>query len=70
MKMCIKKQFIYFICTFMCVFYRSLFVLFLLSIVLSVLRYTDSDYPFDLKSRYFKIIMLVFFLLKLLRFYF
>ena len=26
-------------------FYRSLFVLFLLAIVLSVLRYTNSDYP-------------------------
>jgi hypothetical protein len=29
MKMCNKKQYIYFICTFMCMFYRSLFVLFL-----------------------------------------
>ena len=46
MKMCNKKQYIYFICTFMCMFYRSLFVLFLLAIVLSVLlRYTDSWLP-------------------------
>jgi hypothetical protein len=29
MKMCNKKQYIYFICTFMCMFHRSLFVLFL-----------------------------------------
>jgi hypothetical protein len=44
MKICNKKQYIHFICTFMCIFYRSLFVLFLLAIVLSVLlRYTDSD---------------------------
>ena len=43
MKMCNKKQYIYFICTFMCMFYRSLFVLFLLAIVLSVLlRYTEG----------------------------
>ena len=49
MKMCNKKQYIYFICTFMCMFYRSLFVLFLLAIVLSILlRYTDSDYPFGI----------------------
>ena len=39
MKMCNKKQYIYFICTCTCMFYRSLFVLFLLAIVLSVLRY-------------------------------
>jgi hypothetical protein len=32
MKMCNKKQYIYFICTFMCMFYRSLFFLFLLAI--------------------------------------
>ena len=51
MNMCNKKQYIYFICTFMCMFYRSLFVLFLLAIVLSVLlRYTDSDYPFGISS--------------------
>jgi hypothetical protein len=31
----------------MCMFCRSLFVLFL-AIVLSVLRYTDSDYPFGI----------------------
>ena len=30
----------------MCMFCRSLLVLFLLVIVLSVLLYTDSDYPF------------------------
>ena len=35
----------------MCMFYRSLFVLFLLAIVFSVLlRYTDSDYPFGISS--------------------
>ena len=35
----------------MCMFYRSLFVLFLLTIVLSVLlRYTDSDYRFGISS--------------------
>jgi hypothetical protein len=51
MKMCNKKQYIYFICTFMCMFYRSLFVVFLLNIVLSVLlRYTDSDYRFGISS--------------------
>ena len=51
MKMCNKKQYIYFICTFMCMFYRSLFVLFLLAIMLSVLlRYTDSDYRFGISS--------------------
>ena len=33
--------------SFMCMFCRSLFVLFLLSIMLSfLLRFTDSDYPF------------------------
>ena len=31
---------------FCVVFCRSVFVLFLLAIVLSVLRFTDSDYPF------------------------
>ena len=51
MKMCNKKQYVYFICTFMCMFYRSLFVLFLLAIVLSILlRYTDSDYSFGISS--------------------
>ena len=35
--------------SFMCMFCRSLFVLFLLAIVLSVfLRFTDSDYPFGI----------------------
>ena len=35
----------------MCMFYRSLFVVFLLNIVLSVLlRYTDSDYRFGISS--------------------
>ena len=32
----------------LCVFGRSLFVLFLLAIVLFVLRYTDSDYLFGI----------------------
>ena len=31
---------------FMCMFCRSLYVLFLLTIVLSVFQFTDSDYPF------------------------
>ena len=35
----------YSILCFMCLFYRSLFVLFLLVVILSVLRFTDSDYP-------------------------
>jgi len=35
--------------SFMCMFCRSLFVFFLLAIVLSVLLpYTDSDYPFGI----------------------
>ena len=35
----------------MCMFYRSLFVLFLLAIALFVLlRYTDSDYRFGISS--------------------
>ena len=55
MKMCNKKQYIYFICTFMGMFYRSLFVLFLLAIVLSVLlQYTDSDYPFGIFKLFFE----------------
>jgi ABC-type Co2+ transport system permease subunit len=37
-------------------FCRSLFVLFLLAIVLSVLRFTDSDYPFGI----FKLFLVVF----------
>jgi len=36
----------YSISTLMCMFCRSLFVLFLFVIVLSVLRFTDSDCPF------------------------
>jgi hypothetical protein len=32
----------------MCMFYRSLFVFFLLAIVLSVPRFTDSDNLFDI----------------------
>ena len=36
------------ILVFCVVFCRSLFVLFLLSIVLSVLRFTVSEYPFDI----------------------
>jgi hypothetical protein len=32
----------------MCMFCRSLFVIFLVAIVLSVLRFTDSDYPFGI----------------------
>ena len=40
--------------TLMCMFCRSLFVLFLLAIVLSVLlRYTDSDYPFGVHKLFF-----------------
>ena len=35
----------YSIFTFMCMICRSLFVLFRLFVVLSVLRFTDSDYP-------------------------
>ena len=39
----------YSIFSFMCMFCRSLFVLFLLAIVLSVfLRFIDSDYPFGI----------------------
>ena len=35
--------------SFMCIFCRSLFVLFLLDIVFAVLlRFTDSDYPFGI----------------------
>jgi len=34
-------------------FCRSLFVLFLLAIVLSVLRYMDSDYPFGIFKLFF-----------------
>ena len=39
----------YSIFSFICMFSRSMFVLFLLAIVLSVLlRFTDSDYPFGI----------------------
>jgi hypothetical protein len=41
--------------TFMCMVCRSLFVLFLLVIVLSVLRFTDSDCSFDI----FKLFLLI-----------
>jgi len=37
---------------FCVLFCRSLFVLFLSAIVLSVLRYKDSDYPFDIFKRF------------------
>ena len=44
----------YWIISFMCMFCRSLFVLFLLTIVLSVLlRFTDSDSSFGI-SKLFK----------------
>ena len=33
---------------FMCMFCKSLFVLFPLAIVMSALRFTDSDYPFGI----------------------
>jgi hypothetical protein len=38
------------ILSFICLFYRSLFVLFLLAIVLSVLRYTDSECPIGISK--------------------
>ena len=38
------------LCVMLC---RSLFVLFLLAIVLSVLRFTDSDYPFGIFTPFF-----------------
>jgi len=41
-------------------FCRSLFVLFLLAIVLSVLWYTDSDYPFGVFKIFFDIYMPVY----------
>ena len=47
------------IIAFCVVFCRSLFVLFLLSIVLSVLRFTVSDYPFDI-FKFFVLNILVF----------
>ena len=46
----------YSICSLMCMFCRSLFVLFLLVIVLSVLhRFTDSDYPFGIFKLFLKL---------------
>ena len=45
----------YSIFSFMCIFCRSLFVLFLLTIVLSVLlRVMDSDYPFGILKLFFQ----------------
>ena len=38
------------ILSFICLFYRSQFVLFLLAIVLSVLRYTDSECPIGISK--------------------
>ena len=35
-------------------FYKSLFALFLLAIVLSDIRYTDSDYPFGIFKLFFE----------------
>ena len=47
----------YLIFSFMCMFCRSLFVLFLLAIVLSVLfRYTNSNYPFDIFKLFFALL--------------
>jgi hypothetical protein len=37
----------------MCMFCRSLFFRFLLAIVLSFLRFTDSDYPFGIFKHFF-----------------
>jgi hypothetical protein len=39
----------------MCMLCRSLFVLFLLAIVLSVLQFTDSDYLFDIFKPIYRI---------------
>jgi len=36
-------------------FCRSLFVIFLLAIVLSVLRFTDSNYPFGIFKLFFAV---------------
>ena len=49
---------LYAIISFMCMFCRSLFVLsyfFFLVIVLSVLQFTDSDYPFDIFKHFLSI---------------
>jgi hypothetical protein len=46
----------YSICSFMCMICRSLFVIFPLAIVLSVLpRFTDSDYHFDILKLFLRI---------------
>jgi hypothetical protein len=48
----------YSIFSFMCMFCRSLFVLFLFTIVLSVLRFADSDYAFGIsRVNYFCILV-------------
>ena len=39
---------------FCVMFCRSLFVLFILVIVLSILRFTDSGYPFSISKVFFK----------------
>jgi hypothetical protein len=44
---------------FMCLFCRSFFVLFLLYIVLSVLRFTDFDYPFGIFKLSFHVTLFV-----------
>jgi hypothetical protein len=52
----------YSIFSFICMFCRSLFVLlylYLFVIVLSVLRYTDSDYPFGIFKLFLKIFLSV-----------
>jgi len=52
----------YSIFSFMCMFCRSLFVLFLLAIVLSVLlRYADSDYPFGIFKLFLSSVNTIFF---------
>ena len=47
-KMEINKQIHVSNISFMCMICKSLFVLFLLAVMLSVLRFTDSDYPFGI----------------------
>jgi hypothetical protein len=49
----------YSIFSFMCMLCRSLFVLFRLAIVLSVLRFTDSDYPFGIFKLFLILLWLV-----------
>jgi uncharacterized membrane protein YcgQ (UPF0703/DUF1980 family) len=51
MKMCNKKQYIYFICTFMCMFYRSLFVLFLLAIIQVTIFFLLNSRHFFLQTK-------------------